>query len=79
MGLQVRDVGLTRGEKWHDDRIGHLSLLVPVVDGALGRFNRAQRSFLNYNENFPTTCFQFIAASFVFPKQAFVCMMLFCI
>ena len=48
-------------------------------EGASGRFNRAQRAFCNYHENFPTVCFQFMAASWVFPRAACVCMVLFCV
>ena len=46
-------------------------------DGPIGRFNRAQRGYMNYHEYFPTICFHFIAASFVFPKQSCACMVLY--
>lgn len=56
-----------------------LGYVLLETEGALGRFNRAQRGMMNYHENFPTVCFHFIASSFVFPKQAFGCMMLYCV
>ena len=44
-------------------------------EGVHGTFNRAQRALQNYHENFPGVVVQYVAASFVFPFQAFVCMM----
>ena len=44
-------------------------------EGAHGTFNRAQRALQNYHENFPGVVVQYVAASFVFPFEAFVCMM----
>mmetsp|Transcript_18865 Transcript_18865/g.32163 ORF Transcript_18865/g.32163 Transcript_18865/m.32163 type:complete len:219 (-) Transcript_18865:697-1353(-) len=43
-------------------------------EGVHGAFNRAQRALQNYHENFPGVVVQYIAASFVFPFEAFVCM-----
>ena len=56
-----------------------LGYVLMETEGASGRFNRAQRAFCNYHENFPTVCFQFIAASWVFPREACACMVLFCV
>ena len=45
-------------------------------DGVHGSFNRAQRALQNYNETFPSVIIQFIAASLVFPFEAFVCIII---
>ncbi|KAL7433657.1 hypothetical protein ACHAXM_003640 [Skeletonema potamos] len=45
-------------------------------EGVHGVFNRAQRALQNYHENFPGVVVQYVAASFVFPFEAFVCMMI---
>mmetsp|Transcript_13507 Transcript_13507/g.25840 ORF Transcript_13507/g.25840 Transcript_13507/m.25840 type:complete len:225 (+) Transcript_13507:90-764(+) len=42
-------------------------------DGIHGAFNRAQRALMNYHETFPTLALQYVAASWVFPFEAFVC------
>eukprot|EP00986_Skeletonema_menzelii_P018208 scaffold26582_cov155-Skeletonema_menzelii.AAC.4 len=41
-------------------------------EGVHGTFNRAQRALQNYHENFPGVVVQYVAASFVFPFEAFV-------
>ena len=43
------------------------------TDGVHGAFNRAQRALMNYHEVFPTLALQYVAASWVFPFEAFVC------
>lgn len=48
-------------------------------EGHLGKFNRAQRALMIYHEKFPSFALQYIVASFVFPKEAFICIMLFAI
>jgi len=45
------------------------------TDGVHGAFNRAQRALMNYHEVFPTIALQYVAASWVFPFEAFVCVM----
>ena len=45
-------------------------------DGVHGAFNRAQRAMMNYHEVFPTLALQYVAASFVFPFEAFVCVII---
>jgi len=45
-------------------------------EGVHGVFNRAQRALQNYHENFPGVVVQYVAASFVFPFETFVCMMI---
>ena len=45
-------------------------------EGVHGTFNRSQRALQNYHENFPGVIIQYIAASFVFPFEAFVCMII---
>jgi hypothetical protein len=52
-----------------------LGVVLMEQDGVLGTFNRAQRAFQNYHENMPTVGFQYILASFVFPFESFVCLM----
>ena len=42
-------------------------------EGTLGDFNRAQRALQNYVEQFATLFMLYIAASWVFPREAFVC------
>ena len=41
-------------------------------EGVLGRFNRAQRSVQNFNENFPQTMLYILLAGFVYPKEVLV-------
>lgn len=43
------------------------------TEGAHGAFNRAQRALMNYHETFPTLALQYVAASWVFPFEAFIC------
>jgi hypothetical protein len=50
-----------------------LGFVLMETEGALGDFNRAQRAFMNYHENFPITALLYVAASFVFPFEAFWC------
>jgi hypothetical protein len=50
-----------------------LGFVLMETEGALGDFNRAQRGFMNYHENFPITALLYVAASFVFPFEAFWC------
>lgn len=45
-------------------------------DGDLGAFNRAQRALQNYHEQFPTTIVQYVAASWVWPFESFVCIVI---
>mmetsp|Transcript_26582 Transcript_26582/g.32202 ORF Transcript_26582/g.32202 Transcript_26582/m.32202 type:complete len:215 (-) Transcript_26582:209-853(-) len=53
----------------------NLGYVLMENDGALGKFNRAQRALMNYHENFPTVALQYVVASFVFPKEAFACIL----
>jgi hypothetical protein len=55
------------------DKLGYVLM---ENEGVHGQFNRAQRALQNYHENFPTVVIQYLAASFVFPFEAFVCMMI---
>jgi hypothetical protein len=50
-----------------------LGFVLMETEGALGDFNRAQRALMNYHEIFPTTALLYVAASFVFPFEAFWC------
>jgi len=43
--------------------------------GNQGTFNRAQRALQTYNEQLPTTIVQYIAASWVWPFESFICIM----
>ena len=45
--------------------------------GDIGRFNRAQRAFMNYHEAFPTVALLYVAAGFVFPLASFITMVVF--
>lgn len=42
-------------------------------EGAVGRFNRGQRQFLNYLEQAPFLIMDLLLAGFVFPFPAFCC------
>jgi len=46
------------------------------TEGEHGAFNRAQRALMNYHEVFPTIALQYVAASWVFPFEAFICVMI---
>lgn len=50
-----------------------LGYVLMESDGDHGAFNRAQRALQNYNEQFPAIALQYVAASFVFPFESFVC------
>jgi hypothetical protein len=50
-----------------------LGFVLMETEGVLGDFNRAQRALMNYHEIFPTTALLYVAASFVFPFEAFWC------
>ena len=50
-----------------------LGFVLMETEGDLGKFNRAQRALQNYHEQFPTMMLQYVAASFVWPFEAFVC------
>jgi len=52
-----------------------LGYVLMETDGVHGAFNRAQRALMNYHEEFPTIALQYVAASWVFPFEAFVCVM----
>ncbi|KAL7540014.1 hypothetical protein ACHAXR_009799 [Thalassiosira sp. AJA248-18] len=52
-----------------------LGYVLMEKDGVHGAFNRAQRALMNYHEEFPTLALQYVAASWVFPFEAFVCVM----
>ena len=52
-----------------------LGYVLMEKDGVHGAFNRAQRALQNYHEVFPTLALQYVAASWVFPFEAFVCVM----
>eukprot|EP00563_Minutocellus_polymorphus_P003729 CAMPEP_0181031424 /NCGR_PEP_ID=MMETSP1070-20121207/6225_1 /TAXON_ID=265543 /ORGANISM="Minutocellus polymorphus, Strain NH13" /LENGTH=222 /DNA_ID=CAMNT_0023108801 /DNA_START=82 /DNA_END=750 /DNA_ORIENTATION=+ len=52
-------------------KLGHV--LMETEDDDLGKFNRAQRALQNYHEQFPTMMLQYVAASFVWPFETFVC------
>lgn len=41
-------------------------------EGVNGKFNRAQRAVVNYNETFPQTALYIVAGGFVFPKEMLV-------
>ncbi|KAL7549639.1 hypothetical protein ACHAWF_017778 [Thalassiosira exigua] len=50
-----------------------LGYVLMEVEGDLGKFNRAQRAWQNYHEQFPTLMLQYVAASFAWPLESFVC------
>eukprot|EP00545_Synedropsis_sp_CCMP1620_P008113 CAMPEP_0119010512 /NCGR_PEP_ID=MMETSP1176-20130426/5061_1 /TAXON_ID=265551 /ORGANISM="Synedropsis recta cf, Strain CCMP1620" /LENGTH=215 /DNA_ID=CAMNT_0006963185 /DNA_START=67 /DNA_END=714 /DNA_ORIENTATION=- len=51
----------------------NLGYVLMDTEGVNGDFNRAQRALHNYCEAFPTVLALYIAASWVFPFEAFVC------
>jgi len=50
------------------DKLGYVLM---ETEGDVGKFNRAQRALQNYHEQFPTMMLQYVAASFVWPLEAF--------
>jgi len=50
-----------------------LGYVLMDTDGVNGDFNRAQRALQNYCEAFPTVLALYVAASWVFPFEAFLC------
>ena len=52
-----------------------LGYVLMETEGEHGAFNRAQRALMNYHETFPTLVLQYVAASWVFPFEAFLCVM----
>ena len=50
-----------------------LGYVLMETEDDLGKFNRAQRALQNYHEQFPTMMLQYVAASFVWPFETFVC------
>ena len=52
-----------------------LGYVLMEAEGEHGAFNRAQRALMNYHETFPTLVLQYVAASWVFPFEAFLCVM----
>lgn len=50
-----------------------LGYVLMDTDGANGDFNRAQRAWQNYCENISTLLALYVAASWAFPYQAFIC------
>lgn len=53
-----------------------LGYVLMVTEGVHGAFNRAQRALMNYHEVFPTLALQYVAASWVFPFEAFLCVII---
>lgn len=53
-----------------------LGYVLMETTGVHGEFNRAQRALMNYHEVFPTLALQYVAASWVFPFEAFVCVII---
>ena len=47
------------------------------TEGVIGRFNRAQRAWMNYGEQFPMLALLYVAAGFVLPIDSFVVVMVF--
>eukprot|EP00569_Conticribra_weissflogii_P008741 CAMPEP_0171368492 /NCGR_PEP_ID=MMETSP0879-20121228/6753_1 /TAXON_ID=67004 /ORGANISM="Thalassiosira weissflogii, Strain CCMP1336" /LENGTH=183 /DNA_ID=CAMNT_0011876667 /DNA_START=42 /DNA_END=593 /DNA_ORIENTATION=- len=56
-----------------------LGYVLMDYDGANGRFNRAQRAILNYQEIYPQTLAYILASGFVYPKEVFVLTTMFAI
>eukprot|EP00567_Pseudictyota_dubia_P018773 CAMPEP_0197433662 /NCGR_PEP_ID=MMETSP1175-20131217/1520_1 /TAXON_ID=1003142 /ORGANISM="Triceratium dubium, Strain CCMP147" /LENGTH=216 /DNA_ID=CAMNT_0042962127 /DNA_START=90 /DNA_END=740 /DNA_ORIENTATION=+ len=56
-----------------------LGYVLMETEGIHGEFNRAQRALQNYNEQFPSIMMQYLAASWVWPFEAFVCIAIFAI
>lgn len=54
----------------------NLGYVLMETTGVHGEFNRAQRALMNYHEVFPTLALQYVAASWVFPFEAFVCVII---
>jgi hypothetical protein len=52
------------------DKLGYVLM---ETDGVHGTFNRAQRAFQNYHEQFPSIMLQYVAASWIWPFEAFIC------
>jgi len=53
-----------------------LGYVLMETEGSLGVFNRAQRAFQNFNENFPSFMLMWLCCSWVFPFESFVCLLL---
>lgn len=72
-GLPDQHVYKVMGTSEGSSKLGYVLM---ENDGVHGAFNRAQRALQNYHENFPGVVVQYLAASFVFPRNAFICMMI---
>ena len=72
-GLPDQHVYKVMGTSEGSSKLGYVLM---ENDGVHGAFNRAQRALQNYHEIFPGVVVQYVAASFVFPRNAFVCMMI---
>ena len=72
-GLPDQHVYKVMGTSEGSSKLGYVLM---ENEGVHGAFNRAQRALQNYHENFPGVVVQYVAASFVFPRNAFVCMMI---
>mmetsp|Transcript_24093 Transcript_24093/g.35707 ORF Transcript_24093/g.35707 Transcript_24093/m.35707 type:complete len:215 (+) Transcript_24093:92-736(+) len=46
-----------------------LGYVLFVAEGALGRFNRAQRAYQNYNDNLPINIMYILLVGFVYPRE----------
>lgn len=57
----------------------NLGYVLMEQDGAHGKFNRAQRAWQNYCESLPTVLSLYVAASWVFPMESFVCAMIYAV
>lgn len=56
-----------------------LGYVLMDTEGVNGDFNRAQRALQNYHEAFPSVLMLYVAASWVFPYESFVCAMIWAI
>jgi hypothetical protein len=52
------------------DKLGYVLM---ETDGVHGTFNRAQRALQHYHKQFPITMLEYVAASWIWPFEAFIC------